>query len=238
MMAKNLCLSFLAVAVMSLAATTSYGQILIEDFEGGLGDFFLNDDDGGTVLLGTNANPSGTGDGAWIFDPNPGSFLFVLGTDGVSGSDFVQHQTVTADVTWVASQWTGSDPNTAAAWARWDKMAINSDGGWFEAADAQMTDTENPSFPGSWDPVNWGETHTRTISWDFSSLLAAAPAGTYSAIANSGWFQLRWSTNWDDTAQQNGTFWIDNVRIEGIPEPTSMALLSLSGVFVLLRRRR
>ena len=235
MMMKNLVTTSLAVMVLSITAQSGYCQ-LIDDFEDGdVGDFFVNDDDGGTVSIGVAADPSGNSTNAlWLFDPAPGSFLWNLATDSVSAADFAaSQQKITADVTWVADQWTNGTP--VAQWARWDKMAINSAGGWIEATDPEMTDTANPNFPGSWDPVNYDAVHTRTITWDFSTKIA--DAGVEADIATSPWFQIRFSTNWDGNAGASGTFWIDNIRLTPIPEPTSVAMLGLACTLALVRRR-
>lgn len=51
--------------------------------------------------------------------------------------------------------------------------------------------------------------------------------------------ELRWSSSWNSTlaANQNKGFWLDDISVTSVPEPTS-ALLGGLGLMALLRRRR
>jgi hypothetical protein len=124
------------------------------------------------------------------------------------------------DVTWVASEWSGDE----TAWARQSVIAIGGAPGWCQF---QAIDTVNPSNPGTWDPYNYGEVHTRTLAYDVSGYDWAGVEGT-------GYLELVIAIN-DGGMTQLGTTYFDNPRI--IPEPATLALLGL-GALALFRRKR
>jgi hypothetical protein len=106
---------------------------------------------------------------------------------------------ILADVTWVASEWPGTN-----VWAKWGNIAINSNPGWVEFP---VIDPVNPSSPGRWDPYNWGAVHTRTLQWDISGY-------NWAGVEGSWWLQLSMSTNYGgDAGMVAGNFYIDNIRI-------------------------
>ncbi|MFH1371783.1 MAG: PEP-CTERM sorting domain-containing protein [Planctomycetota bacterium] len=127
------------------------------------------------------------------------------------------------DVTWVASEW--YDDGGDGAWAQVELLAVNSNPGWGQW---QCVDTANPSYPGSWDPYNWGEVHTRELRWYMSNYDMAGAAGAY-------WMQFSISTNYGRTDVIPGAIYFDNARI--VPEPATIAMLGL-GALALRRRKR
>lgn len=132
---------------------------------------------------------------------------------------------VSLDVTWVASEW--DDGGAGDIWVKMDACFAQGDG--LDWTQVGPTDTVNPSYPGSWDPYYWGETHTRTLTYDFSGTAAGAPIG-------SSWSQLGFAINMGGTIVQYGNYYIDNIQLTLVPEPATMVLLGFGGL--LLRRRK
>ena len=93
---------------------------------------------------------------------NAVDFHWALQHNGVVDLDV--NPILSLDVTWVASEW--DDGGSGGAWVNLKEAAVNSNAGW---AQYVADDPMNPSYPGSWDPYNWGEVHTRTLTWDLSS---------------------------------------------------------------------
>jgi hypothetical protein len=237
MMLNRMCI--LAVAILTMcAATTGYAVVDIGNFDDGTTQGW---EATGATLAATstdfdNAIHATTGDHALnVFMPPAANFVWALQLDNNDipnlGALLASNPMVVADVSWTTSEW-NSDPD--GVWNRWDASSINSDIGWRQTADSDMTDSANPGFPGSWDVNNYGDSHQRTIMWDFSSHIA----GSEAALAASSFVQLNLATNFDSNFDTgNGySFWIDSIRL--VPEPTTISLIGVAGACVFMRRRR
>lgn len=237
-MLKRMC-SLSVVALIAVSTTTAFAQIDLTNFDDGTSQGW---DATGSTLAATstmfdNAIHATTGDYALnVFMPPAANFQWALQLDNNDipnlGQLLASYPIVEADVSWTTSEWT-VDPD--GQWNRWDAASINSDLGWLQTSDSLMSDSANPAFPGSWDPVNYGTDHQRTISWNFSTLIGANQA----ALATSSFVQLNLATNFDSNFD-TGTgysFWIDSIRLT-VPEPTTFALAGIAGACLFSRRRR
>jgi hypothetical protein len=237
MMMQKLSALICAVAV-TCTASLGYAQISIGNFDDGTTQGWAAAN--GSIITSTNydnAIHATTGTNALnVFMPPSAGYRFALVLDTPAlAAMILTNPILEADISWKSNEWS-IDPN--GSWVRWDQAALNYDGSpWLQTNDSLMQDPASPAYPGSWDPVNWGATHQRTIRWDFSSLIVGEEAD----IAASPWFQLHMAVNFDtafDTAP-GYSFWIDSIRLlpVPVPEPSSLTLLGICGVCTLLRRR-
>lgn len=236
-MMKKMCFMALAVLV-ACTASQGFAQIDISNFDDGTTQGWASNS-GSVIITSTtfdNAIHATTGDYSLnLFVAPAAGFQWAITLDNsdIPGlqSRITKNPILVADVSWKTSEWS-SDPD--GAWVRWDQVALNSDAGWMQTNDSMMSDSANPSSPGGWDPVNWGDSHQRTIRWDLSSLIA----GNEATIEASPWYQLYMSVNFDSNFDTgNGySFWIDSIQL--VPEPTSIALFGIAGICGMVQRRR
>ena len=190
-------LSFVIFMALVLAATgTSYG-LVIGDFEGNLGNWKITWE-GATkpsLAIGLSDIGATSGKRSLMVTSQKNGFAWPVMYEGLV--DLSKYKAISADVTWVASEWAGS-----GIWVQCQLLAINSNApsGWQQYT---PNDPVNPQYPGSWDPVNWGN-QTRTLTWDISK---------YDATGAT-WMQIILSTNMGNVTTM-GNFYIDNVRLLG-----------------------
>jgi hypothetical protein len=201
--------------VLFLFMASSTYAVVIGDFEGGSMDGWMP---GGAVTTAFSSTTGVTLNSCSLAAaPNGTGFVWALQRDGVEDLD--ANPILSLDVTWVTSEWV--DDGSGGAWVNLKDIAVNSGAGWSQYI---PDDPTNPSYPGSWDPYNWGEVHTRTLTWDLSD---------YDMSLVTNWMQIYLSFN-SGGFEQTGNFYIDNIQL--IPEPATMMLLGLGGI-ALLRKR-
>ena len=239
MMSRKIWSRLAAVAIVYAAATANaQSVVVIGDFDGlpnntdspqGWHTDF--DNGAGTAIEFHFPTAVTTGDGALSLVTGT-DFKWSLTLDNGArptlGADILSHPLLMADVTWVTSQWTDSTPaDTTDNWAKWEKLAVNDNTGWEESP--VSNDPVNPGFPGSWDSVNFGASHTRTLSWDLSN----------QHIDTSGFVQIHMAVNMSNKSFPNGgRFWVDNIRLVGpVPEPGTLCLMGGALLLPVLRRR-
>jgi hypothetical protein len=243
-MKSNLFLSLTMAIALAIASARAQAQseIVIGNFEGASNS---NTDgwtgqNGATVANFNNPplspSPATNGTGALVVTPQNAGFTWAIQLDNNArptlGADLLSHPILKADVTWIGSQWGGdltADPNDN--WSKWDIVAVNDTTGWQQWS--ASGDPANPSFPGSWDTNQ--PNRTTTVSWD----LRGGSNGPALQVDPSGFVQLWISVNMSNTSWTSGKpFWIDNIRLASVPEPTSLGLAGVAAVGLFARRRR
>lgn len=216
--------SSLLSTVFAVAAATGLQAQVIGDFEGSL--------DAGWLVTAGSGTPvttwSSSGNYSLQLTPGGSGFSWALQfNDTPTAAKLASTHYLQFDVYWDSAEWL---PDNSGAWVRWDIASLNSDAsGWGQITDSEITDPANPSFPGSWDPQNWGSTHQRTLTYDFTGL-------GYST-AGASWAQFNVSYNFGG-ADTTGNFYIDNVQLVPVPEPSTFALVGLGGLLLAARRFR
>ena len=230
--------------LMLLGVVSIIHADIIGDFEGGLDNWYAS---GSGALSGTGPTGATLNSEALEVAPVTG-FDWVLRTQdtakaaGLAGSS--GHMCY-VDVTFITNEWsTTGDPTQV--YVGFSQMEIQGNGpsgsiGWTEFL--ASSDTGNPGYPGFWTPYEpwYGESQTRTIGFDLSVDKNGNPVDLGSVFGGGAWwFEVTFSTNIgsnDGGTVTPGNLYIDNIRLESVPEPATLALLGL-GALVLRRRRK
>ncbi|GMU21251.1 MAG: hypothetical protein AMXMBFR13_13440 [Phycisphaerae bacterium] len=138
------------------------------------------------------------------------------------------NNTVSMDVTMLPSDWTYAGSGDA-----WNMLELHMQG----------DGVANVSLPAvasyNWDPFNQTSSPV-TLSWDYSAVRAAlASAAATAGKALPDWiqFNLVWNNGgaWSNNDADGAIMYMDNAVVT--PEPVSLALLGLSTLSFLRRRR-
>lgn len=253
MMSRKFSVLFAAIAVACAGVAARAADVLIGDFEalpvaGSIGalDGWVGQGDNagpnpgpttGTLAQNANAEIATAGgiykNGAQDITGNvlrllPGlanfwSLSLNQAARPTLAGDIATHRTLKANVTFRVV------PFTQGNFGQWTKIALNGQpAGWQEASD--------PPGPGgatAWTTADGVKTYE--LSWDLTAMNIANTASGSNA-------QLIMSVNYDRasySAQPNGpAFYIDNIRLGGVPEPASITLVGLGAMGLLGLRRR
>jgi len=139
---------------------------------------------------------------------------------------FLTNQYLAVDVTFNTADWTGSG---------WAQVQMNTTGTGLSWTGLGMPtlDTGNPGYPGGWDQTFTGIT-TRTMLWDIGRFHDGNfDNGELTATPTNGYVNFIFTTN-SGGFTGGGVYYFDNMRF--VPEPVTIALLGLGGLF--MRRRK
>lgn len=168
---------------------------------------------------------------AWNTVAGNGSIKALNSTYWASG-DYYQFQVSTVGYTSIQISWDQTSSNTGP---RDFKLQYSTDGTNFTDLVAGYTVLANGNT-GLPTRSAWSTTGTRQAAYTFAYAAPAAvngQANVYFRLAD----YTTTSAN-GNTVQSGGTDRIDNVLVEGVPEPLTMALLGVGGLAVLRRRRK
>lgn len=247
MLCKRMAMSLGALVMLT---TTPSWAVVIGDFEGTTDGWAPSFGENRTALFPDNTPGYGgffATSGSYALNvlspdltsnPPAGAFRWSMGIGTGQIPNlvelFVNNPILQADIGWRTDEWSA---DADGVWARWDTAAINNSvTGFRQTTDSDMVDTVNPSFPGSWDKNSFGAEHKRTVRWDFRGKVSSEEFARIAA--ESTWFEINISTNYDSLFNTaGGSFWIDNIQLLPVPEPTSLAMAAMIGVLPVIRRR-
>ena len=139
--------------------------------------------------------------------------------------DFTSNSIFSIDVTFDASKMGN------ASYANFNLIVNGPGWGYNTLPSSTMSDTANPYDPGGWDPTDYPGVTTRTISWNYSAALAAMGP-------TPGYVELILVSSTNESFTNSFGEYFDNARFTSVPEPASVGLVGMTGVGLLLRRRR
>jgi hypothetical protein len=248
-----LCLA-LAIAAMSVPAYAATPYI-IGDWENNSGDGWINWSASQTSIGPLPSTVGGVAYSQSTIGVTHGSYSLAVSppsgwgqqfalhsyqcTFGLPMSTFLANTKFEIDVTYDSGSW----PSNTTYAQVYELSLQTASYGWNDVGGAGsasgangvvFTDTLNPGNPGDLPIVNPGTPgtdYTGTWIWNYSAIL---PGGSYTGnhvAATDTWANFVFALN----SNAAGTYYLDNARL--IPEPATIALLSLGGL-VLLRRKR
>lgn len=220
-MKRDLLRAAMAVGFAVLAVPAG-ASVVIGNFEGGVAEAGWGEWSGGVqpfssiITISNEAATLGSGSAKIVkagFDQN-----LAFGSDFATRQAFMAHDKLLFDVVYPAT--------TSSGWSQIFELAINSQYGGFVGV--------NFSGDGAgWGP-NGGGAIIKTYTYDYSSGTGATNhKADWLANGMPGWIELIFATNNDGV---HDTFYIDNVRLVAIPEPSGLAAVGAAAL--LLRRRR
>lgn len=130
---------------------------------------------------------------------------------------FTSNTHISFDVTWDESEFDVINPGNTTGAANFSEVSLavsyGPNGGFIELD--PVADTGNPQNPGLWDHINYNGVHTRTITWDYSDILADIldPNDPLAIDVTNGWLEFVISTN-DGGNYSSAAYIFDNFRFE------------------------
>ncbi|MGA2916790.1 MAG: hypothetical protein ABSE89_12270 [Sedimentisphaerales bacterium] len=216
------------VVAMSVASLAYGGDVLLSNFEGGSMDGWGQADtsDANIALSFSTNGATLDGNSLKIADVTPGgsgtgrfkravtySMVALNEANGLVNevNDFMNHTSISIDVTRLASDWGGQ-------WGGWNGDHTQFTGfcefHMIIEAGRDVNDLNGPSWTKGWDLpriANWGSWNgdtPKTIIWDYSTLLSQID------FNNIGYLGIILATNWGNYAS-GGVYYIDNVKLTG-----------------------
>jgi hypothetical protein len=249
-MNKKLIVFCLALAIAAMSVPTYASSCVIGTWENNSGDGWINWSNQTSIgplpstVGGTTYSQStiGVTNGSYSLEVSPPAGWgqpFAIHLTGWAMENFLANTKFEIDVTYDSGSW----PSNTTYAQVYELSIQTSSYGWNDVGGAGsptgangvvFTDMLNPDSPGNLPLVNPGTPGTDitgTWIWDYSAIL---PGGSYTGnhvSAADTWANFVFALN----SNAAGEYYFDNARF--VPEPATIALLSLGGL-ALLRRQR